>query len=68
MRDKVLNLPNSDFNEKYSIILLKRLRRAIISHRKELDINNFAGAYELAFPQLMRLYWIFKSLQHKFRK
>lgn len=58
MRDKVLPLQDVDMSRKCRRKLRRRLKRELYRYRKDLPISKFAGAYETAFPNTMRLYWI----------
>ena len=66
MRETVIGL-NNELSKKYSKVLFKRLRKELIHYRKDAPIQKFAGAYELAFPCEMRVYWIVTAVKRKIK-
>ena len=66
MRETVIGL-NNELSEKYAKILFKRLRKELIRYRKDAPIQKFAGAYELAFPCEMRVYWIAAAVKRRIK-
>jgi glycosyltransferase involved in cell wall biosynthesis len=66
MREMLIKL-NNELSEEYSKVLFKRLRKELIRYRKDAPIEKFAGAYELAFPCEMRVYWIAAAVKGKMK-
>lgn len=67
IREKLGEPGNENLGRSYRKILCRRLRWELLRNAKSLPVSGFAGAYELAFPRGMKLYWYAAAGKRKIR-
>lgn len=54
-------LQEDQMHAHYAGIVLKRLRTDLINYHNDLPVERFGGAYTVAFPKAMQVYWYLVS-------
>lgn len=58
-------LLENETNAVYADIVLKRLRTDLIHYRKDLPMERFSGAFTIAFPNAMQIYWCLYAVKER---